>query len=294
MKTAGLLIALVVIPAAAQCANAAEESPPLVYSINLRSETVTTGAISGLVPNLIGKAYQKAHEQFLQALKQTSGNESPGVLRPLACAGGPCRRLVEQPANADPGWLAALLSSESTHRARVATINIIFDGRFFQVPVSISEARLDDSGKVVMENPMQISYIRTYSRSQHAEDIRTQRNDAPFDGKIGSREAQWHFWLGGAEPRLPAELNHSFELIAALLAARLSPGEGGQISSALANKKTLPRVRDITGKDPACKVLHGNFPVVRDLGEYLWIAVLGDASKVGNSMFIEPRCGFDY
>jgi len=292
VKPKGLWIVLILI--AAQRANAAEESPPLVYSVNLRSEAVNAGAMAGLVPNLIGKTYQKAHEQFLDALKQTSGNESPGTLRPLACAEGPCRRLIEQPAKADPGWLPALLSSESTHRARVATINIIFDGRFFQVPVTFIDARLDDSGKVVMENPMQISYIRTYSRSLHAEDIRTQRNDVPFEGKIGSREAQWHFWLGGSAPRLPAELNHSFELIAALLTARLSAGEGAQISSALANKKALPRVRDITGKDPACKVLHGAFPVVKDLGEYLWIAVPGDASKVGNSMFIEPRCGFDY
>jgi hypothetical protein len=34
--------------------------------------------------------------------------------------------------------------------------------------------------------------------------------------------------------------------------------------------------------------------VVKDLGDYLWLAVPGDASKVGHSFMIEPRCGFDY
>jgi hypothetical protein len=242
----------------------------------------------------VGKAYVKAHEQFLDALKQSSDTNSPGILHPLACLSGACRQLIEQPPKAKPDWLAARLALEPTHRARVAAIQIIFDGRFFQVPLKLSDARLDESGKVVLENPLQTTYIRTYSRSQHAEDIRTHRIDTPFDGKPGSRDAHMHFWLGGADPRLPRELALSFELIAALLEARLSPEHSGEISTALANKKSLPRVVDLTGKDPSCKVLHGAFPVVKNLGDYLWLGVPGDASKVGNSMFIEPRCGFDY
>jgi len=293
MKTLPLLAAVLLAPLCAHAAEPASSLAPLIYTIDLRSETVSSGSL-GLVTSLVGQAYVKAHEQFLDALKQTTGGGSPDILRPLACLSGTCRPLIEQPAKSPPDWLASRLAEQPTHRAKVANIKVIFDGRFFQVPVKFGDARLDASGKVVLENVLQMTYIRTYSRSQHAQDIRAHRIDTPFDGKPGSRDAHMHFWLGGSDPRLPRELALSFELIGALLEARLSPEHSGEISAALANKKSLPRVRDLTSQDPTCKVLHGAFPVVRDLGDYLWLGVPGDASKVGNSLFIEPRCGFDY
>ncbi len=268
--------------------------PPLIYTLTVKSETVDSGISKGLVPYLVGKAYSNAHELFLTALKQASGSDAQGFLRPLACLEGSCRRVIELPATSPPGALTALLTAEPTRTARVANITIIFDGRFFQTPINFHEAKLDASGKVVLEKPTTVTYIRTYSRSLHADDISNHRIDAPFDGKPGSREAQLHFWLAGSDPRLLQELRRSFEMSAALLDARLSPTQSGELAAALANKKNLPRVRDVTGKDANCKVLHPTQPVVKDLGDYLWLAVLGDASKVGNSFFIEPRCGFDY
>jgi hypothetical protein len=288
-----LLTLLVVLVPAAPTAEPADSLPPLIYTVTLKSEAVDSGSL-GLLPALISKAYLKTHDQFLDALKQNSANDPQGLLHPLACVGGVCRRLMEQPAGAGADWLTMQLASEPTHTARMANITIIFDGRFFQVPINFHDVKLNALNQPVMENPTTVTYIRTYSRSQHAEEVRTQRIDTPFDGKIGSREAHLHFWLGGSNPHLMQDLRKAFELEAALWEARLSPQQADELSAALANKKNLPRMRDVTGKDPNCKLLHPAFPVVKDLGDYLWLSVPGDASKVGNSFFIEPRCGFDY
>ncbi len=278
---------------AGEAAAQTESRPPLIYTMTVKSETVDSSSL-GLVAGLIGEGYRKAHEQFLAAITDATTNDTLGILRPLACFDGECRRIRAESTAATSEGLAALLAAEPTRSARLAHITVIFDGRFFQVPASLYDAKLDASGNAVLEHPTHATYIRTYSRSQHADDISSGRNELPFDGKLGSRDARLHFWMGGSSPRLLQELPLAFELIAALWHARLSPASSGELSATMAARETLPRVRDLIGQDRSCKALHGNFPVVKDLGEYLWLAVPGDASKVADTLFIEPRCGFDF
>jgi hypothetical protein len=41
-------------------------------------------------------------------------------------------------------------------------------------------------------------------------------------------------------------------------------------------------------------LLHGDFRVFKDAGEYLWLAFPKPSKVALMRFFIEPRCGFDY
>jgi hypothetical protein len=288
--TVGILLASFASAARAEI----DASAPLIYTLNMKSETVETPWWFGLVALTVSAGYEASHAKFLAALKSNAeGGSIETLLRPFSCVGlikpgDQCRRMVQGEKEFSDEKLIALLKNEATQSARVAQITIIFDGRFFQVPVELYDARLSDKGELVRSHELGSGYIVTYSRKQHEEDIRTGRNDAPFAGKIGSKEARIHYWLGGSSPRLMSELNRSIELEAELWTATLAPDAVGLLAGDQSERKALPRVRDIVAKD--CKTLNGSFPVVKDLGDYLWLAW----PTKSRSIVIESRCGSDY
>lgn len=276
-------------------------SSPLVYTVATDSETVNSWSL-GIVPGLIGEAYRKSHEKFLAALRSNTndGAKPKGLLQPFACLGldpsvGECRRMIEEKDGISDQELTVLLKNESTHSSRVVELKIIFDGRFFQIPTHLYDVRLTEQGDLVRSHELLATYITTYSRKLHEEDIRTGRNDTPFAGKVGSKEAQMHFWLAGSEPRLVTELDNSVRLLAELWSATQSPEAVGVLVGDQSNRASLRRVRDVVKNDVTpCKTLHGDFFVVRDLGEYFWLALPYKNKNLWNNFFIEPRCGFDY
>lgn len=284
-------------------------SAPLFYTVKMASETVNSWS-GGILPGLIGEAYRASHEKFLAALKSDAADSSrqQGLLRPFACLGidassGPCRQVIEVTNGlADERFtngiaaqaLIDLLKSEPTHSARVVQLGVIFDGRFFQVPTTLYDARLTDADKLVLSHQTGATYITTYSRKLHQQDIATGRNDAPFAGKIGSKEARAHFWNGGSSPRLPAELDKAMRAIADLWGAILSPEATGVFAGDHSDRASLPLVRDVRRKESGCKMIRGDFLVARDLGDQLWLAFPGKQKNLWNSFFIEPKCGFDY
>lgn len=274
---------------------------PLLYTISTDSETVNSWSL-GMVTGLIGEGYRKSHEKFLAALRSTTtdGSRQQSLLTPFACMGfdpsaEECRRLMEMKNGISDQQLIDLLRTEPTRSARVVELRIIFDGRFFQVPTQLYDVQLTDGDALLRSHEVEAAYITTYSRKLHQEDIATRRNDTPFEGKIGSKEARMHFWHGGTSPRLSSELDKSVQFLANLWAATLSPEAAGVFAGDHSGRASLPRVRDVVAKEPApCKTLHGNFLVAKDLGDYLWLTFPGKQKDLWNNFFIEPRCGFDY
>ncbi len=276
-------------------------SAPLIYTVSTASAAVDASPL-GLVADLIGEAYRKSHEKFLDALRLSTDDSSKkeSLLRPLTCLGfdpstEECRRSLEVKPGISDQELIKVLRDEPTRSARVVELRIVFDGRFFQVPSRLYDVQLTEGNKLVRIHELEAAYIRTYSRTLHAEDIATNRNDTPFNGKIGSKEARMHFWYGGSSPRLPTELANSLKALADLWGATLSPDAVGVLAGDHSDRASLPRVRDVVAKDSVpCKVLHSNLLVAKDLGDYLWLTFPGKQKDLWNNFFIEPRCGFDY
>jgi hypothetical protein len=276
-----------------------DERPALLYSLNVKSETVDYGSL-GLVVRLVGEAYRKSHERFLAALQSTTQSGAENLLHPFACLNAaevtaPCRHMVESKEGLADEKLAALLGAQTTRAARVAEVSVIFDGRFFQVPVRLYEAKLNDAGEIIRSQELRATYIRTYSIMQHREDIETNRNESPFQGKFGSKEARMHFWLGGSRPRLTQELQLAVDLLAQLWGASQAPGASGALIGDYSQSNLLPQVKDLAAKETKqCKTLHGNFLVVRELQDHLWLIMPSKDQTSKRVFFIEPRCGFDY
>jgi hypothetical protein len=275
-------------------------SSPLIYTVRTDTETVDSWS-AGIVTGLIGEAYRKSHEQFLTALRSnTHDGSKPELLNPFAClkldpSAEKCRRMIEEKNGISDQGLLALLRAEPTRSARVVHLEIIFDGRFFQVPTRLYDVRLTDQDALLRSHELAATYITTYSRRLHQDDIATGRNDTAFAGKAGSKEAQMHFWHGGSSPRLTSELDKSIRFLADLWAATLDPAATGVFAGDHSDRASLPRVREVVAKDsPPCKTLHGNFLVAKDLGDHLWLTMPGKQKQLWNNFFIEPRCGFDY
>lgn len=276
-----------------------DDRPALLYSLNVQSETVDSGSL-GLVVGLISEAYRKSHEKFLAALQSTAEAGTDNLLQPFACIGATetaptCRHIVQAKEGLADKDLAALLGAQTTRAARVAEVSVIFDGRFFQVPTRLYEAKLNDAGEIIRGEVLLATYIRTYSRTQHKEDIETNRNESPFQGKFGSKDARMHFWLGGSRPRLTEELHIAVDLLAQLWGATEAPGASGVLIGDYTQANLLPRVKDLAAKETRpCKTLHGNYLVVREVGNYLWLIGASRDMESKRFFFIEPRCGFDY
>jgi hypothetical protein len=256
----------------------------------------------GIVTGLIGEAYRKSHEKFLSTLRSSTSDRSrqENLLNPFACleldsSAGACRRMIEKKAGISDQELIALLRTEPMRAARVVELRIIFDGRFFQVPTRLYDVHLTDQDRLLRKHELVATYVTTYSRKLHQEDIATGRNDVPFEGKIGSKAAQMHFWHGGSSPRLASELDKSVRFLADLWGATLSPQAAGVLAGDHSDRASMLRVRDVVAKDSTpCKTLHGNFLVAKDLGDYLWLTFPGKQRNLWNNFFVEPRCGFDY
>jgi len=274
---------------------------PLYYSVTTQSETAETWQL-GAAAGLIAESYRLAHEKFLAALQTITGDgaHQAALIEPFACLGrelptAPCHRIVELQTGTSDKELLARLNAEPARSARVVEMKIIFDGRFFQVPARMYDVRVDDGGALSRYHEVTATYITTYSIKLHQEDIATHRNDAPFDGTFGSKEARMHFWSGGQSPRLPMELDRSVNSIATLWAATMASDANGVLAGDYRNRDSLIRVRDLVAKDSTvCKTLHPNFLVVRDLGDQLWLTIPGGKKSLWNNFLIEPRCGFDY
>ena len=292
-RSLGFGLVCLAIASSGFCAPTPTESlPPLIYTLTVKSETVDSWS-GGLVTDAVGALYRNSHKQFLTALEAATAerNAAESYLRPLACAGAECRRVIQESNTTSADWLKGRLATEPTRAALVANITIIFDGRFFQVPTTLSAVRLTERDEVVVDQTLGVTYIKTYSVSQHAEDIATGRNDTPFDGLPGHKRARAHYWLGGARPRLIEELNRSIEMIAEMWQARTSPESAAQISAAVADRASLPTARDVIGKASAtCKTFHPEFRVLKNLGGYFWLL----APYAQQYFFIVPQCGFDY
>jgi hypothetical protein len=279
--------------------HAQDERPLLLYSLTTQSETVDAWRL-GLGAGLIGEAYQKSHEQFLAALDSAAEGDTEGLLQPFACLGASevtreCHRIVEASEGLADEKLAALLGGQVVRTARVVELTVVFDGRFFQVPARMYEAELSGAGEIIRSQEVRATYIRTYSRTQHQQDIDTNRNETPFSGRVGSKEAREHFWLGGSRPRVVEELELSVNSLAQLWAATRSPDATGILANDYAQESLLPLVKDVASKESGpCETLHDDFLVVREVGEYLWLVGPTKKGETNRIFFIEPRCGFDY
>ena len=134
MKSLRVFSALLLVPLIAPAASPAESTPPFIYYIAPISDGLNERLESlGLLPAHGGDADRKAK-----------------VLRPVACAGGPCRRLVEPPRTNDPKWYSTLLALEPTRAGRFATFLVSFDGWYLSLSVDMYDAKLAESGKFEM------------------------------------------------------------------------------------------------------------------------------------------------
>lgn len=286
----------------AMCETTFPASSPLLYTVSTDSETVKNSWSLGIVTGLISDAYRQSHENFLAALRRDTGEGSrqQELLRPFACLGShkglaSCRGTVEEKDGISDQELIAFLRNEPTRSARVVQLQVIFDGRFFQVPTKLYDIQLGDQDALLRSHELAATYITTYSRRLHEEDIKTGRNDTPFQGKVGSKEARMHFWFGGSSPRLASELDKSVQALADLWGATLDPGAAGVLAGDHSDRASLQSVRNVVARDPIpCKTLHGNYLVAKDLGDYLWLTFPGKQRYLWSTFYVEPRCGFDY
>ena len=186
-------------------------------------------------------------------------NRNASLLQPLACAGGECRRMIEAPQTTDPDWLSKLLAVEPTHAARVAFLRLSGEPNIVSVVGRLYDSRLNESDKVVQKQ-MFVIYNGT--------------------------------WRGdGSKARMERELGLAFERVAEFWNQSLAPKSGDVITGKLYSPETLPRVRDVVAKDAVpCKSQYVDYPVVKDLGDYLWLAFPPEKMKPSNSLIIQTRC----
>jgi hypothetical protein len=302
--TAGVTWVLIALSAGADGQDTAapiESQPVLIFTLAVDSETVGTwnaSLVTALVTGVVGEARRSAHAKFLSSLEAVSDNDGQALefMRPLVCLDSVCRQPVRLPAPLSQEALIAELRKSPGQAARVVEMKVIFDGRFFQVPTVLYEASLDPEGRILRSRTTGGTYITTYSKSLHAQEMREHVIDEQFSGKPGSKAARVHYWLGGSDPRLQRELAQSIRMIAALWSTRMSSDAPATLSDDPAQRAGLPLVKQVVAHDkPVCKTLHGAFPVVKDLGDHFWLALPGSAGKkLPHAFFIERRCGYDY
>jgi hypothetical protein len=273
MKSLRLLIALLA-PFAAQAAEPepADSLPPLFYVIALSSEVVTLDSL-GLTPGVIGDANRKST-----------------LLHPIACMSGECRRIVDPPGSNDRNWLRALLAQEPTQAGRLAYMYVTFDGYYFSVVADFSEMRLDGSGRPKYGPKSVVIYSDICPRAEYADGMPGRRRDQPqMSGVPHSYQAQMLEWSGCTNERLLKVLGQSFERIAGFWQAWLT--SASEISAKLANQDKLPLAFDVVAKDAvACKPWQGDYRVVKDLGDHLWLAFPDNKTQPNTYINMVPRC----
>jgi hypothetical protein len=273
MKTVRLFTALMLASFMAHAAEPAEPLPPLFYVIGLGSEVASLYSL-GLTPGPAGDADRKAT-----------------LLHSIACMGGECRRIVDPPLAWDNDWLTRLLAQEPTQAGRLAFIRVSFDGYYFDVGADLMEVKLDGAGRRVNGTMLSVIYNGVCPRPQRAEEIAALRSEMPeMSGVPNSYQSKMLEWSGCTNERLLQALGQSFARIAAFWQAHLTPGSG--VIEKLANRHKLPLVRDVVAKDAVpCKTDYGDYMVVKDLGDYFWLAFPDDKIQGVNNILMVPRCG---
>jgi hypothetical protein len=272
MKFLRLGFALLLAPFAAHAAEPAQPLPPLFYVIGLSSEVVSLDSL-GIASGPAGDANRKAT-----------------LLHSIACMGGVCRRIVDPPVAWDNNWLTGLLAQEPTQAGRLAYIRVSFDGYYFDVVADFMEAKLDGAGRPVYGTRTNVIYNGACPRSQRPEDIAALRSEMPaMSGVPGSYQSKMLEWSGCTNERLLQALGQSFARIAAFWQAHLTPGSG--VIEKLANRHKLPTVRNVVAKDAvSCITQYGDYPVIKDLGDYFWLAFPDDNIQGVNNVLMVPRC----
>ena len=277
MRFLRLFAALMLAPFAAQAAEPADSKPPLFYVIALSSEVVSLDSL-GLTPGVTGDANRKST-----------------LLHPIACIGGECRRIVDPPLAHDRNWHRAVLAQEPTQAGRLAFMLVSFDGYYLSVSTHIMEMWLDGSGRPRYGTKTMVQYAGECTLSQPAEGPPPeQRPDSPTSSRMRNYQLEMLQWSGCTNERFLKALGLSFERIAAFWEERLAPESGSVLAEKLANWQKLPLVRDVIGKDAAdCRPAYGDYHLVKDLGEYLWLAFPEARIQGPNSVFIAQRCAVD-
>jgi len=272
MKTLRLGLALMLAPFAAHSAEP-EPLPPLFYVINLHSEVATLYSL-GLSPGPSGDANRKAR-----------------LLHSIACMGGECRRIVDPPVSWGNDWLAGLLAQEPTQAGRVAYIRVSFDGYYFDIVADYMEVKLDAGGRPVYGTKTNVIYNGICPRSERARDTAGLRSEMPAMSGVPYRyQSKMIEWSGCTDKRLLQELIGSFSRIAAFWQAHRTPGSG--VIEKLANRHKLPTVSEVVAQDAVpCNTQYGGYPVVNDVGDYLWLAFPDDKIQGVNNVLMVPRCG---
>jgi hypothetical protein len=302
VRVLGFLLASAMQGAMAADAAPPDQPPILLYTLNMRSEIMTSpvttfGPLGAAVIDLIGAGYSKSHEKFLGGLRSiaSDGSQQVSLLQPLACVSiapeGTCRRIVEAKEGVAKNKLVPLLQAEPSRSVRIAEMHIVFDGRLFQIPTKLYEVHLNDKNELVTGHQIIANYLTSYSRKQHQDDIAAHRSN--FTGSLGSKEAEMDYWFGSDNPRIISELDRGIDQISQVWAATLIPVATGIFAGDDLVRRSLPQVIDVVGHDPACHTMHPKFRVARDAGDYLWL-VLTSNIRDSNEFIVEPRCGFDY
>jgi len=275
MKSLRWFAFLMLAPYSAYAAEPAESLPPLFYVLGVSSEVTNIDAM-GLSPGAAGDANRKSI-----------------LLHPIACMGGECRRIVDPPVAYDNDWLAKLLAQEPTQAGLLAYMLVSFDGYYYDVVADFQEAKLNASGRPVYGPRTFVQYAGVCPRPQRAEDTARLSSERPTTGVLGSYDLQSRFlaWSGCTNERLLQQLDRSFERIAGFWRARLTPESAGEIAAKLGNWEKLPLVNDVLKDAPACKSQYGEYRVVRDLGEYFWLAFPDKKLQGLDNILMVPRCG---
>jgi hypothetical protein len=181
-----------------------------------------------------------------------------GLLRPLACVDGKCRRIVDPSPMYDDQWLSRRLAAEPSLSARLAKLHVTFENGYLSIVAILFEAKLDATGRVDYESATNVIL------SDHC---------------------------AGEDCRLPM-LGRGIERIAAFWRARLTPESAGEITAKFGNVKNLPLVRDVLAKGPgSCESQYGDYPVVKDLGDHFWLAFPDRKNQGNENVVMVPRCG---
>jgi len=236
--------ALLLAPLMASAAAPADTVPPFIYYIAPISDGLNERLESlGLLPPHGGDADRKA-----------------SVLRPLACAGGPCRRLVEPPITHDPKWYSTLLALEPTRAGRFVAMHISYREGYLSISIDMYDAKLGDSGKFEM----------------------TPRYFTIYNGDCSRDDS---------DDCLLQELGVAFERIASFWETRTDPQAWKVITAKLADREKLPFARDLVAQDDtACREQYGDYRVVKDFGDYLWLGFPPDFKHGSDSFVISARC----
>ena len=244
MKSLRIFPALLLVPLIASAASPAESTPPFIYYIVPISDGLNERLESlGLLPAHGGDADRKAK-----------------VLHSVACAGGPCRRLVEPPRTNDPKWYSTLLALEPTRAGRFATFLVSFDGWYLSISVDMYDAKLAESGKFEMTPRYFTIYNSDCSRLPSDENACLLR-----------------------------ELELAFDRIAPYWETRVDPESWKVIAAKLAHRDRLPLARDLV-KDEFCKKKYDEYRLVKDFGDYLWFGFPPEFAPGSDSVVIASSC----